>query len=77
MIAASLILAGCNGEVVVQNPPPPAYYPPGPYYPYGPPPAAIVETYGPAPYPGAIWIHGSWGWHRGHHRWVWHRGHWR
>jgi hypothetical protein len=38
------------------------------------PPAPIVETYGVAPYPGAVWIGGYWGWEGGRH--VWRRGYW-
>lgn len=45
--------------------------------PPGPPPPPVVEAYGPAPYPDAVWIGGSWGWHSGHRRYEWHRGEWR
>jgi hypothetical protein len=58
-------------------------YPAGPYYsepagatiyaPYGPPPL-VAETYGVAPYPGAIWIGGYWSWSGGRH--VWTPGRW-
>lgn len=34
------------------------------------PPAPIVETYGVAPAPGAIWIDGYWNWVGGRHVWV-------
>lgn len=40
-----------------------------------PPPPPRVEYYGPAPYPGYIWIGGYWRWApRGY---VWVRGRWR
>jgi hypothetical protein len=38
------------------------------------PPPPRVEYYGPAPYPGAVWIGGFWRW--GGERYVWVRGHW-
>lgn len=54
-------------------------------YAYGPPPGEIVvadvgppspyvETIGVAPYPGAVWVAGYWGWRGGRHAWV--GGHW-
>ncbi|MDD5730799.1 MAG: hypothetical protein PHN57_06700 [Candidatus Omnitrophica bacterium] len=45
------------------------------YIPAPPPPE--VEVIGVAPYPGAIWVPGYWGWHRAHHRHEWHHGYWR
>jgi hypothetical protein len=38
------------------------------------PPAPIVETYGPAPAPGYVWLGGYWNWVGGRHVWV--AGHW-
>jgi hypothetical protein len=71
LVAGALaVLGGC------------AVYPaPGPYYggnpaviaPYGPPPV-VAETYGVAPYPGAIWISGYYSWSGGRH--VWTPGRW-
>ncbi|MEF7614573.1 hypothetical protein V4F39_11695 [Aquincola sp. MAHUQ-54] len=59
--AAALLLAGC------------AVYPAGPYYgdvvAVAPPPVRI-EAVGVAPFPGAIWINGYWGWRGGGHYWV-------
>ena len=60
-------------------------YPAGPYYgyqdPYGPavvapmgPPPVVVENYGVAPWPGALWIGGYWSWSSGRH--VWTPGRW-
>lgn len=44
-------------------------------YSYGPvvgvaPPAAQYEVVGVAPYPGAVWIGGYWGWNAGRHVWI-------
>lgn len=39
-----------------------------------PPPAPRYEVVGVAPYPGALWISGFWGWNSG--RYVWNRGDW-
>jgi hypothetical protein len=49
-------------------------------YGYGPAGGAVVADVGPpapyyeavpvAPYPGAIWIGGYWGWSGGRHNWV-------
>ena len=48
------------------------------------PPAPYVETVSVAPFVGAVWIGGYWGWHGGRHQWVpgrWERGrpgyHWQ
>ena len=38
------------------------------------PPAPQQEVIGVAPYPGAVWIEGYWGWNGV--RYVWVRGHW-
>jgi hypothetical protein len=61
-----------------------AVYPADPYYGnyYGnggvvapvEPPAPYAETYGVAPFPGALWIGGYWGWEGGRH--VWTPGRW-
>ena len=40
--------------VIAQQPPPPPY-------------AEVVPV---APYPGAVWISGYWGWARNRHEWV-------
>ena len=34
------------------------------------PPAPYYETVPVAPYAGAVWIGGYWGWHNGRHHWV-------
>lgn len=51
---------------------------PAPYYGDGwvaaAPPAARVEYYGAAPYPGYFWIGGFWRWNAGGY--VWAPGHW-
>jgi hypothetical protein len=38
------------------------------------PPAPQYEAVGVAPYPGAVWITGYWGWANG--RYAWNRGYW-
>jgi hypothetical protein len=53
-----------NGCVVAAGPP-------------GPPPAPIVEAYGVAPFPDAVWIGGGWDWHPEHRRYEWRHGEWR
>ena len=35
-----------------------------------PPPAPYTEVIPAAPYPGAVWIGGYWGWSSGRHAWV-------
>lgn len=71
---AALGLAGC----VVAPVPPPQYGYVAPGYGYDvatlPPPPPRYEVVGVAPYPGAIWIAGYWGWADG--RYVWNRGYW-
>jgi len=66
ILAISLALAGC---VVA---------PPGRYYAGGAvnvaPPPPRIEYYGPAPYPGYVWIGGYWRWGPG--RYVWAPGYW-
>ena len=52
------LLAGCAGEVYVPDAPP----------------APQAEVVGVAPYPGAVWIGGYWGWSGGRH--VWSPGRW-
>jgi hypothetical protein len=42
---------------------------PGVMAPYGPPPL-VAESYGVAPFPGAFWINGYWGWSAGRHAWT-------
>ncbi len=54
MALLSLSLLACAGEVYVPGPPPP-------------PQAEIV---GVAPYPGAVWINGSYVWEGGRHVWL-------
>lgn len=44
--------------------------------PPGPPPLPVVEWYGPAPYPDAVWVGGDWRWHEDHRRYEWHHGDW-
>src|SRR6185312_13688514 len=44
--------------------------------PPGPPPPPRVEVYGPAPYPTAVWVNGSWHYHSGYREWQWRNGHW-
>jgi len=39
-----------------------------------PPPPDRVEVIGVAPYSGAHWVKGHWGWRRGNYVWI--RGHW-
>ncbi|HEY8050695.1 MAG TPA: hypothetical protein VIE63_16100, partial [Ramlibacter sp.] len=76
---ASLSLAGAllalGGCAVYPYPGDPYYGGGGPEVvaPYGPPPL-VAETYGVAPYPGALWIGGYWGWQGGRH--VWTQGRW-
>jgi len=40
----------------------------------GQPPPPVVETYGPPPQPGAVWIRGHQQWTGGGWRWI--PGHW-
>lgn len=35
-----------------------------------PPPAPYVEVMPAAPFPGALWISGYWGWSQGRHQWM-------
>lgn len=35
-----------------------------------PPPSPYAEVVPVAPYPGAVWINGYWGWSGGRHTWV-------
>jgi hypothetical protein len=69
---AVLALGGC----VVAPVPPPQYGYAASGYEIAtvPPPAPRYEVVGVAPYPGAIWINGFWGWNGG--RYVWNRGYW-
>jgi hypothetical protein len=68
-VGALAVLGGC---AVYPDP----YYGGNPYYgstgvvaPYAPPPL-VAETYGVAPYPGAVWIGGYWSWSGGRHAWT-------
>lgn len=72
--AAAAVLLTLGGCVV---------YPTDPYYGYGygpgvvapaAPPPVVAESYGVAPYPGALWIGGYWSWSGGRH--VWTPGRW-
>ena len=66
-VFAAIALAGCLAYV--PGPPPlDAVYAPGP------PPEAMVEVVPVAPYPGAVWIGGYWGW--GSAGYAWNRGYW-
>jgi hypothetical protein len=40
------------------------------YYANTPPPPVRVETYGPAPGPGFVWVNGYWGWRGNNYVWV-------
>lgn len=40
------------------------------------PPGSVVEYVEPAPYAGAVWVGGNWGWHAEHRRYEWHHGYW-
>ena len=72
-ILAAAALFALGGCAVYPNEP--YYYGGGPevYAPMAPPPL-MAETYGVAPYPGALWIGGYWGWSGGRH--VWTPGRW-
>ena len=59
LLAGSLIATGCAGGYVG-------------YEARIPPPPLRVETYGPAPGPGYIWITGYWGYSGGNY--VWQEG---
>ncbi len=61
LLAGSLIAAGCAGGYVG-------------YEARIPPPPLRVETYGPTPGPGYIWIKGYWGYSGGNY--VWQGGRW-
>ena len=65
LLAAALgaALAGC-----VVAPAQPVYADGGPVMVAPPPPQG--EIVGVAPYPGAVWIGGYWGWGGGRHTWV-------
>jgi hypothetical protein len=58
LMAATLTAVGCGG---------PAYV--GVYARTAPPPLR-VETYGPVPGPGYVWIGGYWGWQANAYHWV-------
>ena len=63
MLALSLTLSACVAE--------PGYYGGAVLV---APPFPRVEYYGPAPYPGNIWLGGYWNWAPSGYYWV--RGHW-
>jgi hypothetical protein len=68
-------VVGCREErrtVVVREPV--AVAPPGYVLVPEAPPPAIVESPGPPPGPGFVWIHGYW--IHPHARYEWVRGHW-
>lgn len=66
VLLAAALLAGC---VVV--PARPAYYASAPVVVVDtPPPPPRVEVIPVMPYPGAVWVHGYWGWRGGRHEWV-------
>lgn len=73
-LAATAVAAALAGCVVAPARP---YY--GGYGYGGPvvtvaPPVPEVEVVGVAPFPGAFWVGGYWGWNAGRHVWV--RGRW-
>jgi hypothetical protein len=70
--SATLLLSAC---VVAPYPPGPMVYPPpGPVAAEMvigvPPPAPYGEVIPVAPYAGAVWIGGYWGYAQGRHQWV-------
>ncbi len=79
LVAATAALCAALGGCVVA--PARGYYGDAVYV---DPPAPRAEVIGVAPYPGASWINGYWGWRGGGHAWVpgyWERPrpgyHWR
>ncbi len=75
-LAAMLLLSAC---VVVPARHVDAGYPSaGGVYAEVPPPAPQYEVVPVAPFLGAVWVAGYWGWHGGRHHWVagrWSRPH--
>ena len=63
VLALTFIQSGCVSGTSKAPPP-------------GPPPTAIVETSGPPPFAGAVWVNGFWVWHGHDRRWEWRRGFW-
>ncbi len=57
LMVATLAMGGCGGGYVG-------------VYATTPPPPLPVETYGPVPGPGFIWINGYWGWSGGAYTWI-------
>ena len=64
-LVAATLCAGLAGCVVA---PAPGYY--GGQAVIEAPPQPRAEVIGYAPFPGAIWINGYWGWRGGSHAWV-------
>jgi hypothetical protein len=61
LLAVPVVMSACTVQpVVVERRPAP--------------PAPRVEVVGVAPYTGAHWVRGHWGWRHG--RWEWIPGHW-
>jgi hypothetical protein len=56
LMAGTLLITGCVGYV--------GYYAPIP------PPPVRVETFGPAPGPGYVWVNGYWGYNAGAYVWI-------
>jgi hypothetical protein len=70
-VAISVLATALSGCIV--EAPPPRHYYVGTVVATEPPPVR-VETYGPAPGPGYVWVGGYWAWRGGGHEWV--PGHW-
>lgn len=70
-VAASALAAAALSACVVTPAPYPASYPGEPtVIIQQQPPAPYAEVVPAAPYPGAVWISGYWGWARNRHEWV-------
>jgi hypothetical protein len=61
LLAIPIVLSACTETVVVHDHRPP-------------PPPDRVEVIGIAPYHGAHWVRGHWGWRHGRYEWI--PGHW-
>ena len=66
---AGLTLVAALGGCVVA-PAPHRVYAPAPEVVMVAPPPNRMEVIGVAPYPGAVWIGGYWGWSGARHEWV-------